>query len=191
MYVCYLLLNNVFVSLACFKKSGEFNFTLFAACATSLGQYFPLKNKKKHSKVSAAQTGDLISFFKDGIIWTWTIMFFNIFLVFLVFFPIISKPVHVFLIKVTALTLCSDLQIVMGKNSKPSITAHFANKWQLFTTQYFQLLENNFVYVCVCVYPCVCLIWLSPTAICCLHIWTKWKQWTTKCNQQVSIPHRL
>ena len=47
MYVCYLLLNNVIVSLAWLKKSGVFNFTFFAACATSLGQYFPLKNKKK------------------------------------------------------------------------------------------------------------------------------------------------
>ena len=26
----------------------------------------------------------------------------------------------------------------------------------------------------------------APSAICCLHIWTKWKQWTTKCTQQVS-----
>ena len=50
-YVCYLLLTNVFVSLACFKKSGVFNFTLFAACATSLGQYFPLKNKKLKMKL--------------------------------------------------------------------------------------------------------------------------------------------
>ena len=52
MYVYCLLLNNVFVSLACFKKSGVFSFTLFAAGAASLGQYiyFPLKNKKKHSK---------------------------------------------------------------------------------------------------------------------------------------------
>ena len=49
MYVCDLLLNNVFVGLACFKKSGVFTFILFAACTTSLGQYFPLKNKKKHS----------------------------------------------------------------------------------------------------------------------------------------------
>jgi len=50
MHICYLLLNNVFVSLACFKKSGVFSFTLFAACATSLGQYFPLKNKKRIKK---------------------------------------------------------------------------------------------------------------------------------------------
>ena len=135
-------------------------------------------------KVCTAQTGDLISFFKGGTIWTWTIMFLNIFLVFVVFIPIISKHVHVFLIKVTALTLCSDEQIVMGKISKPSITAHFANKWQLLTIQYFQLFLNNFVYVCMCVYLCVCLIWLSPSAICCLHIWTKWKQWTKKCTQQ-------
>ena len=50
MYVCYLL-NNVFVSLACFKKSWVFNFSLFAACAKSLGQYFPLKNKKNTLKM--------------------------------------------------------------------------------------------------------------------------------------------
>ena len=106
-------------------------------------------------KVCTAQTGDLISFFKGETIWTWTIMFLNMVLVFVVVFSIISKPVHVFLIKVTALTLCSDLQIVMGKISKPSITAHFANKWQLFTTQNFQLFFNNFAYVCTCVHVCV------------------------------------
>ena len=75
-------------------------------------------------------------------------------IVIVVVLSIISKPVHVFLIKVTALTLCSDLHIVIGKISKPAITAHFSNKWELFTTQYFQLFLNNFVYVCVCVYIC-------------------------------------
>ena len=65
-------------------------------------------------------------FFKDGTNWTWTIMFLNIFLVLVVVFSIISKPAHLFLIKVTVLTLCSDFQMVVGKISKPSITAHEA-----------------------------------------------------------------
>ena len=37
-----------------------------------------------------------------------------------------------------------------------------------------------------CLCTCVCVWFDFPSAICCLHIWTKWKQWATKCTQQVS-----
>ena len=48
-------------------------------------------------------------FFEGGTNWTWTIMSLNIALVLVVVFSIISKPVHVFIIKVTALTLTCKL----------------------------------------------------------------------------------
>ena len=36
------------------------------------------------------------------------------------------------------------------------------------------------------VWVCFWFDFAPPPEIWCLHIWTKWKQWTTKCTQQVS-----